>query len=163
METVETVRALLEREREVCTALAGVLEAEREALTSFSVAALARCVRDKDALHGEFVALVHRRRATVRLLAGELGLERDDGRVLPLLPHLPETVAARLRDTMSALRTSLLATRRLQRVNGALIDASLARVGDLLRVCRQALPGARYDRQATVTPGPAPDAIDQRV
>ncbi len=162
MGTAETVRALLEREREVCTALASVLQAEREALTSFSAAALTRCVRDKDTLHGELVALVHRRRATVRQLACELGLDRDDGRVLPLLAHLPPGVVTTLREAIAALRESLLTTRRLQRVNGTLIDASLTRVGDLLRLCRRALPGTRYDSRATVTPGPAPDAIDQR-
>jgi flagellar biosynthesis/type III secretory pathway chaperone len=163
MEMAGTVRALLEREREVCVALAGVLEAERSALTSFSAAAVQRCIREKDTLHGELVALVHRRRAAVRALAGELGVAAGDGRVLPLLGHLPTAVADGLRGALGALREHLLRLRRLQRVNGALIDASAKIVGDLFRVYRQMLPGARYDRQAIVAPGPAPDAIDQRV
>ena len=162
MEQAETIRSLIEREREVCTALAGVLQAERDALTSFAPETLMHCVRNKDLLHGELLALVQRRRSTVRELARDLGVEADDGRVHGLLVHLPQAARMRLREALIGLRESLLTARRLQRVNGALIDASLKRVGDILRVCRTSLPGTRYDRRAALTPGPAPDAVDQR-
>jgi flagellar biosynthesis/type III secretory pathway chaperone len=153
---------LIDHERGVCADLEAVLQAEREALTAFSAGAVAGCVRRKDALQSELALLVQERRRAVRALAGELGVEADDGRVVPLLPHLPEPVARRLREAVTRLRQSLVRTRRLQRVNGALIDASLRLVGDLVQVYRQLLPGTQYDGRAVIRPGPARETLDQR-
>ena len=120
------------------------------------------CVRRKDGLHARLSALARERRRAVDDLARTLGL-RGDGRVASLLPGLPSAMAAELRRAVAGLRQILLETRRLQRVNGVLADASLRMVGELLRAYRQLLPGTRYDGRAMVTPGPSPDALDQRV
>lgn len=162
MEAAGTVRDLIERECVVCGELADVLHAERDALTSFSVNAVSDCVRRKGVLHAQLVSLVQRRRDAVRELGRELGVEADDGRVTPLLPHMPAGLASELRGAVAGLRGTLMRTRHLQRVNGALIDASLRAVGELVGVYRRFLPGTRYDGRATVTPGLTPDALDQR-
>jgi len=163
MEAAGTVGWLIERERVVCADLEAVLHAEREALETFSSDAVSRCVRRKAALQGELVRLVERRREAVRTLAGELGVAADDGRIVPLLEQLPNRVAAELREAIGGLRQTLLRTRRLQRVNGVLIDESLKLVGELVRVYRQLLPGTRYDGRAVVKPGLTPMGVDERV
>jgi hypothetical protein len=139
-----------------------VLHAAREALESFSPGDVAQCVRRKGALQGELSQLVERRRNAVRILATTLGIEPSGGGVVPLLPHVPAPQASRLRDALGALRTTLLRIRRLQRVNGALIDASLRLIGEVVHAYRQLLPGTRYDERAAINPGPTPDAVDQR-
>ena len=162
MEAARMVVELIDHERGVCADLEAVLHAERQALTAFSADAVAGCVRRKDALQSELALLVKERRRAVRALAGELGVEADDGRVVRLLPLLPEPIARRLREAVARLRQSLVRTRRLQRVNGALIDASLRLVGDLVQVYRQFLPGTQYDGRAVIRPGPARETVDQR-
>jgi flagellar biosynthesis/type III secretory pathway chaperone len=156
------VRKLIERERGVCADLEAVLQAEREALTDFSSDGVAQCVRRKNSLQRELTSLIERRREAVRALGREIGIAAEDGRVVPLLGHLPAPTAAGLQSEIAALRETLVRTRRLQRINGALIDASLELVGELVEVYRQFLPGVHYDARATVRPGAAPDAIDQR-
>jgi flagellar biosynthesis/type III secretory pathway chaperone len=166
MEAAVVVKDLIERERAVCAELARVLHVERDALTRFSAAAMTECVRRKEALQAELTVLARARRRAVRDLAATVEAAEavpDDGRVTALLAHLPADVATELRTAVAGLRQGLLETRRLQRVNGALADASLRMVGDLLGAYRRLLPGTRYDRRATVTPGPTPDALDQRV
>lgn len=163
MEVAGTVRALIQQECAVCGELADVLQAERDALTSFSADAVTECARRKGALHAELVGLVQRRKEAVRELGRELGVAADDGRVSRLLPHMPAASASELRGAVAGLRGTLIRTRHLQRVNGALIDASLRRVGELVSVYRRFLPGTHYDGRATVTPGPTPDAVNQRV
>ena len=157
-----TVGRLIEQERAVCADLEAVLLAEREALESFSSEAVSRCVREKSILQGELARLVESRRQAVRMLAGELGMNTDDGRIVPLLQRLPQPVATELREAVGALRKGLIRTRRIQRVNGALIDESLRLVGEVIQAYSQFLPGTRYDRRAMVKPGPTPDGIDQR-
>lgn len=157
-----TVGRLIDEERAVCANLEAVLVAEREALESFSSEAVSQCVGQKLALQEELQRLVERRRQAVRTLAGELGMESEDGRVVPLLPRLPARVAAQLRDGLGALRQRLIRTRRLQRVNGAIIDESLRLVGDVIQAYSQFLPGTRYDGRAVVKPGLPHDGIDQR-
>jgi len=157
-----TVGRLIEQERAVCADLEAVLLAEREALESFSSEAVSRCVREKSVLQGELARLVESRRQAVRMLAGELGMNTDDGRIVPLLQRLPQPVATELREAVGALRKGLIRTRRIQRVNGALIDESLRLVGEVIQAYSQFLPGTRYDRRAMVKPGPTPDGIDQR-
>ncbi len=157
-----TVGRLIERERAVCTDLETVLLAERQALEEFSSEAVSQCVRKKLALQGELERLVECRRQAVRTLAGELGVNADDGRIVPLLPQLPPPVAAQLREAMSALRKRLIRTRRLQRVNGAVIDESLRLVGEVIQAYSRFLPGTRYDGRAVVKPGVTPDSVDQR-
>ena len=163
MEAAAAVKNLIERERTVCTELAEVLHAERDALTRFSADDVTECVRRKDGLHAQLSALASERRRAVEHLGRALGVGGGDGRVTSLLPGLPPVTAAELRHAVAGLRRILLETRRLQRVNGVLADASLRMVGELLRAYRQLLPGTRYDGRAMVTPGPAPDALDQRV
>jgi flagellar biosynthesis/type III secretory pathway chaperone len=162
MEAAVVVKDLIERERVVCAELAQVLHAERDALTRFSADDVTECVRRKDGLHARLSALARERRRAVDDLAHVLGL-RGDGRVASLLPGLSSAMAAEIRHAVAGLRQILLETRRLQRVNGVLADASLRMVGELLRAYRQLLPGTRYDGRAMVTPGPGPDALDQRV
>lgn len=162
MGSAGTVGRLIDEEREVCADLEAVLLAEREALESFSSEAVARCVREKFALQGKLARLVECRRQAVRMLAGELGIDTDDGRIVPLLQRLPLPVATRLREAVGALRKGLIRTRRIQRVNGALVDESLRLVGEVIQAYSQFLPGTRYDRRAMVKAGPAPDGIDQR-
>jgi flagellar biosynthesis/type III secretory pathway chaperone len=162
MEAVGTVRTILEEEEALCADLAHVLRGERDALTSFSPDGVTACARQKDNLHAKLSGLVARRREVVRALGRELGVTAEDGRLGPLLPHLPTETAAGLREAVARLRENLLQARRLQRVNGALIDATLRMVGDLVRVYREFLPGTRYDDRAMVRPGPTRDAVDQR-
>jgi len=163
MEAARVVVDLIDQERGVCADLESVLQAEREALTTFSADAVAGCVRRKDVLQGELALLVQGRRHAVSALAKELGVDAADGRVVPLLPYIPEPMARRLREAVARLRQSLVRTRRLQRVNGALINASLRLVGDLVQVYRQFVPGTQYDDRAAIRPGPTPDMLDQRV
>jgi flagellar biosynthesis/type III secretory pathway chaperone len=163
MEAAVVVKDLIEQERVVCAELAQVLHAERDALTRFSADGVTECVRRKDGLHARLSALARERRRAVDDLARVLGLRGGDGRVASLLPGLPSAMAAEIRHAVAGLRQVLLETRRLQRVNGVLADASLRMVGELLRAYRQLLPGTRYDGRAMVTPGPSPDALDQRV
>ncbi len=163
MEAAVVVKDLIERERAVCAELAQVLHAERDALTRFSADGVTACVRRKDGLHTQLVALARERRRAVEDLGRALGLHNGDGRVASLLPGLPSATAVEIRRAVAGLRQMLLETRRLQRVNGVLADASLRMVGELLRAYRQLLPGTRYDGRALVTPGPTPDALDQRV
>ena len=82
----------------------------------------------------------------MRALGCEIDVDADDGRLAPLLSHLPPTVAPELRAALKGLREVLVRTRRVQRVNGALIDASLKLVGDLVQVHRHFLPGTSYER-----------------
>ena len=163
MEAAAVVKNLIERERAVCAELAHVLHAERNALTSFSADGVTECIRRKDGLHAQLSALARERRRAVQDLGRALGLGSGDGRVTSLLPGLPAVTAVEIRHAVAGLRQILLETRRLQRVNGVLADASLRMVGELLRAYRQLLPGTRYDGRATVTPGPTPDALDQHV
>lgn len=163
MEAAAAVKDLIERERAVCAELAQVLRAERDALTQFSADGVTECVRRKDELQAQLSALARERRRAVEDLSRALGVGNADGRVTSLLPDLPSASAAEIRRSVAGLRQMLLETRRLQRVNGVLADASLHMVGDLLRAYRQLLPGTRYDGRAMVTPGPTPDALDQRV
>jgi flagellar biosynthesis/type III secretory pathway chaperone len=163
MEAAVVVKELIERERAVCAELAEVLHAERDALTRFSADGVTACVRRKDGLQAQLSALARERRRAVEALGRTLGLDGGHGRVASLLPGLPAAMAGELRRAVAGLRQILLEARRLQRVNGVLADASLRMVGELLRAYRQLLPGTRYDGRAMVTPGPTPDALDQRV
>jgi len=65
MEAAVVVKDLIERERAVCAELAQVLHAERDALTRFSADGVTACVRRKDGLHTQLVALARERRRAV--------------------------------------------------------------------------------------------------
>jgi hypothetical protein len=162
MEAAAAVCELIEQERALCAAMDDVLLDERQAVACFSPADVERCHREKTRLQEALVALVERRRAATRALAATVG-GGADGRLASLLGRLSGRDGARLRDALGALRRQLVHTRRLQRVNAALLEGSLALLGELLHAYRQLLPGASYDARAALRPGAAAEAVSRRV
>lgn len=135
--TPPSLRALLEAERECCARLQLVLDAERAAAAAFDYAALIACLKEREAVHAQWVRAAAARRA---------GLHAD-GRTLTAIAALDPALAKSLR----ALRTEAGALRRAQRVNEHVVRAALGQVTDLLDVIRRERPETRYDGRAKLT------------
>lgn len=131
------LRRLLEIERDCCTRLAPILEAERAAAAAYDHAGLLACLKEREAVQATWQRAATARRQHLR----------EAGKPLAVL------VAAEpgLADLAREVRSSASAVRRAQRVNEGLIRAALTQVTDLLTVIRRELPDSRYDGRASLT------------
>jgi len=142
-----TLLDLLAIERDCCSRLRAVLEAERKAAAESDLSALHACLRRREAVQAEW-----RRAAEIRLRRPE-GARQEIARAAANDPGLA--------DAVGGLRVEIAAVRRAQSVNQALVRAVLAQVTDLLQVVRRALPESRYDGRACLT-GSLPFATGAR-
>jgi len=156
------VAELLDRELALANELEAVLRQERDAVTSFASADLERCVRYKGTIHKQLVALVEQRRQAVSRLGEEVGVDAHEGRLSALFGSLRPEMAGSLRERLALVREALMRTRRMQRVNGAIIDASLRFVGAVVDACRQLHPATRYDERAAVRLGQDPGTVSRQ-
>jgi flagellar biosynthesis/type III secretory pathway chaperone len=142
-----TLIDLLGIERDCCSRLRAVLEAERKAAAEYDLSALHACLRQREAVQAEW-----RRVAEIRLRR-PAGARQEIAQALAKDPALANAVRG--------LRSEIAAVRRAQGVNQALVRAALAQVTDLLQVVRRASPESRYDGRACLT-GSLPFATGAR-
>jgi hypothetical protein len=138
----QSLRGVLETERECCARLLGVLDAERTAAAAYDHAALLACLKERESIQVEWqrAAAIRRQR-----------LGRSDAAVV--LAALDPELAA----IADGVREQAVAVRRAQRVNEGLIRTVLTHVTDLLTAIRRELPESRYDGHATLM-GPLPSS-----
>lgn len=130
-----SLRGVLETERDCCTRLLAVLDAERAAAAAYDHAALLACLKERESIQAEWQRAAAMRRQRLR--------HNGKGTVLAGLD--PELAAL-----ADAVRKQAVVVRRAQRVNEGLIRAVLTHVSDLLTVIRRELPESRYDGRATL-------------
>jgi flagellar biosynthesis/type III secretory pathway chaperone len=136
------LRVLLERERDCCTRLLPILDAERAAAAAYDHVALLACLREREALQAEWERIARRRREQLR----------DAGTPFATLIGADPELAALAAD----LRRDAERVRSAQRINEGIVRAALAHVTATLTVLRRELPDSRYDGRATLrAPVPA--------
>ena len=135
--SIPELSALLRLERECCTRLVPLLDAERAAAAAYDHAALLACLREREILQAEWQRAAGLRRQR----------QQASGPALATLAAEDPELAFLLQDTAR----EAAAVRRAQRVNEGVVRAALAHVTDLLSVMRRERPDSRYDGRAALT------------
>jgi len=162
MDQFESLCSVLGDEARICSALAGVLRDEQQAVVGLHPEAIFACLERRQTLQEELLQLASLRREMVRGAASECGAAPTES-ATTLLPLLPPPSQVRLRVRLRALRRALLEARGLERQNALLAGASFESAGDLLRALGALVPGARYGADARVAPPAASERVDRRV
>ncbi len=140
--TSDTLREMLELERECCDALAVVLERERVAASAHDLGALLASNKEREATQARWERIAGRRREWLRRTGATMAdLARGD---------------AGLDALRIEIEAGTLEVGRAQRVNQGLVQAVLGQVSGLIDTIRRELPSSRYDAGASLTtPMPA--------
>jgi hypothetical protein len=140
MDRVERLCAVLAREGAVCDALARVLRAEHAAVARRRPDVVVFCVDERERLQAELGRVAIVRRALVHEVAAELG--GSAGSAADLLPYLPPSPRARVRERLRALRRVLSETRDVERETARLVDGTVDGVSEILRAHHALAPRA---------------------